>query len=302
VVALLEDRIATFLARTQNELGTELEALKLIYEQNVVTKEKTPQIGIEAESRIYKSLCDQIQHKGYADDQIQLTGSTVGTRLRNKTSDILIKVDGNDSKRIAIEIKFDASITVGAFGQGDSTSKTRDTAISQLIEARVNRDASISIFVFDSSRCADSVAKQVSGIKWIPDIGFLVIVDYDRDDFTHLHVTVDLARSMLNSEIKMGDASILEALLQRLVADIGSIKETEKLLLANHDNLKKIAKSIQKHALLVEFTQGAILRFIQHGQISQEELLDLYRGEGIRDQYRAIENDIEKLFPVLASR
>ena len=40
VVALLEDRIAAFLARTENELGTELEALKLIYEQNVVAKEK----------------------------------------------------------------------------------------------------------------------------------------------------------------------------------------------------------------------------------------------------------------------
>lgn len=63
--ALLEDRIATFLARTENELGTHLEALKLIYEQNVTAKEKTTQIGGEAENRIYSSIRDLLARRGY---------------------------------------------------------------------------------------------------------------------------------------------------------------------------------------------------------------------------------------------
>ena len=299
VVALLEDRIATFLARTENELGTELEALKLIYEQNVVAKEKTPQIGDDAENRIFQSLRDLIQRKGYENDDIQLTGATAGAIKRNKTGDIVIKVDGEESKKIAIEIKFDASVTIGEFGGGDSTTRTRDTAISQLIEAGANREASQSIIVFDKNRCAETVVKQINGIQWIPAIGFVVIIDYDRADFTHLHVTVDLARSMMKSPVKMVDALILEALLQRLVADLATIKDTQKLVQTNHENLKKIAGSVRKHALLVEFTQAAIGRFIEQGEVSQKELLELYRGEGIRDQYKSIGKEIETLFPAL---
>ena len=62
--ALLEDRIAAFLSRTENELGTQLEALKLIYERTVTAKEKSTQIGADAENRIYSSILDLLARKG----------------------------------------------------------------------------------------------------------------------------------------------------------------------------------------------------------------------------------------------
>jgi len=295
--ALLEDRIATFLARTENELGTHLEALKLIYEQNVTAKEKSTQIGLEAENRIYSSILDLLSRRGYDNDDVTLTGATTGSIKRNKTGDIVLKIDGDDAKRIAIEIKFDASISVGDFGGSDSTARTRDTAVSQLLEAGANRNAVQSIIVFDKNRSSEALNNQVNGIQWIPSVGFIAVVDYDRGDFSHLHVTIELARAMAVSPVKLVDSSILKALLQRLVADIATIKESHKLLQANHENLKKISALVQKHALLVEFAQETIQRFIVKGEISQLELLELYRGDGIRTRFKIIGEEVEELFP-----
>ena len=297
--ALLEDRIAAFLSRTENELGTQLEALKLIYEQTVTAKEKSTQIGADAENRIYGSIVDQLASKGYVNDDVTLTGATAGSIKRNKTGDIVIKVDGDDTKRIAIEVKFDASIAIGDFGGSDSTARTRDTAVSQLLEAGANRDAAQSIIVFDKYRSSDALTNQVNGIKWIPSIGFIVVVDYDRDDFSYLHVTLELARTMISSPIKMVDSPVLKVLLERLVADIDGMKEVQRLLQANHENLKKISSLIQKHALLVEFAKEAIHHFIEKGEISQLELLELYRGDSIRDRYKNISKEVEALFPSL---
>ena len=76
------DRIATFLARPENELGTKLEALKLIYEQNVVEKDKTRQIGDNPGNRIFQSLRETIQHKGYDNEDIQLSMGKLEKILR----------------------------------------------------------------------------------------------------------------------------------------------------------------------------------------------------------------------------
>ena len=82
VVALLKDRDATFLPRPENEPGTELEAPKLIDEQNVVPKKITRQIGDNPGSRIFQSLPETIQHKGYENDDIQLSMDKLEKILR----------------------------------------------------------------------------------------------------------------------------------------------------------------------------------------------------------------------------
>jgi hypothetical protein len=295
VVAMMEDRFAAFLSRTENELGTHLEALKLIYERNVVAKEKTTQSGVDAEHAVYTFLRKFAQEQGYSDG-IQETGATRGVLPRNKTGDIVITVDGEPDKTIAVEVKFDASISMGEFGSGDSLSKTRDTAISQLIESNANRGSRLAIIVFDRNRCAEALSKAVGGIKWVPDVGFVVLIDHDRGDYRLLSVAVDLGRSLLKSPVKLLDHSVLEALLERLVRDLATIHETAALVKANHENLKKIASSIKKHALLVGFTQESIKHFIAEGQVSQDRLLALYRGEGIRERFKAIASELDDDF------
>jgi uncharacterized phage-like protein YoqJ len=68
------------------------------------------------------------------------------------------------------------------------------------------------------------------------------------------------------------------------------------MIKSNHDNLKKIAASIKKHALLVEFTQKSIKHFIAQGQVSQEQLLGLYRGDDIREQFKEITGQLDEAF------
>jgi hypothetical protein len=278
VIALMEDRFAAFLSRTEGELGTQLESLKLIYERNVKAKEKTIESGIKAESEIFNEIRTYLNRVGHT-DEVQLTGSSVGSIKRNKTGDIVLTVNGEEDKKIAVEIKFDQSLALGEIEGTDSLGRPRDTALSQMLESMANRDAKLAIIVFDQNRSSEALKNYVNGISWIPAVGFVVIIDDDRMDYSNLFIAIDLARSMLLSTLRIVDQDIFESLLGRLSKDLSSIRETEKLIIANHDNLKKIATSIRKHVLLVGFTQKILKDFISVGKVSNEKLLKLYHGE-----------------------
>jgi hypothetical protein len=300
VVALMEDRIAAFLSRTENELGTHLESLKWLYARNVEAKQKTTQSGLDAEKRIYQHIEEFVKQCGWEDDLVEMTGNKTGVLKRNKTGDIQITVEGDESKRIVVEVKFDASISLGQFGQSDSLSRPRDTASSQLVEAAANRRAKVAVIVFDSNRIADGLRGQVpAGIKWMPESGLVVIVDDARQDYRNLSIALEMARSMVTSSIELRDQDVLIALLERLSADLDAILETQKLLQQNHDNLKKMAISFRKHALLVNFTKGVVREFIQSGSISREALLAFYRGDEVRQSFAALDKEVAALFPWL---
>ena len=300
VIALMEDRFAAFLNRTEGELGTQLESLKLIYERNVKAKEKTTASGTSAETEIFNEIRTYLERVGHLDDEVQMTGSTVGAIKRNKTGDIVVTVNGDSSKKIAVEIKFDQSLALGEIDGTDSLGRPRDTAISQMIESMANRDAKMAIIVFDQSRSSEGLKNSVNGISWIAGVGFVVIIDDVRMDYSNLFIAIDLARSMLQSTLKIVDQDIFESLLGRMTNDLSSILETEKLLKENHNNLKKISTSIRKHALLVGFTQRILRDFIATGQVSNQELLKLYQGGGLKEDFAAITKEVEAIFPALA--
>ena len=301
VIALMEDRFAAFLNRTEGELGTQLESLKLIYERNVKAKEKTAESGTSAETEIFNEIRTYLERVGHTDDEVQMTGSTVGAIKRNKTGDIVLTVKGDAAKKIAVEIKFDQSLALGEIEGTDSLGRPRDTAISQMIESMANRDAKLAIIVFDQNRSSEGLKNSVNGIAWVPGVGFVVIIDDVRMDYSNLFIAIDLARSMLLSTLKLVDQDIFESLLGRLSNDLSTILETEKLLKDNHANLKKVAISIRKHALLVGFTQRILKDFISTGKVSNEALLQLYHGDGLKLQFTEISNEIEAIFPTLAN-
>jgi hypothetical protein len=301
VIALMEDRFAAFLNRTEGELGTQLESLKLIYERNVKAKEKTAESGSIAEAEIFTAILEYLERVGYKEDGLQMTGSSAGVLKRNKTGDIVLTVNGDESKKIAIEVKFDQSLALGKIEETDSLGRPRDTAISQMVEAMANREAQLAIIVFDQSRSSKALKNQVNGIAWIPAVGFVVIIDDVRMDYSNLFIAIDLARSMLLSTLRVADQDIFESLLGRLTSDLSTILETEKLLQNNQENLVKIATSVRKHALLVTFTQRILRDFIATGQVSNLELLKLYRGDDIREKFAEISREVEALFPALRS-
>ncbi len=63
VFALMEDRISAFLAKTTNELGTELESLKMIFEMKKELFYKTTIKGSLAEEDIAEFLNNYFAEK-----------------------------------------------------------------------------------------------------------------------------------------------------------------------------------------------------------------------------------------------
>ena len=88
VLALRQDRLAAFMARTNNELGTELETLKMMYEMKAELFAKSTVKGAEAELHIRDYLVELVSENGYK-DEVVLTGNSTGSIPRNKTGDIL---------------------------------------------------------------------------------------------------------------------------------------------------------------------------------------------------------------------
>ncbi len=63
VLALMEDRLSAFLAKTQNELGTELESLKMIFDMKKEIFYKTTVKGVMAEDDIADFLNEYFEEK-----------------------------------------------------------------------------------------------------------------------------------------------------------------------------------------------------------------------------------------------
>ena len=195
VLALMEDRISAFLSKTTNELGTELESLKMIFEMKKELFYKSTIKGVLAEDEIADFLNHYFQEKKLKDKAF-LTGNTQGSIPRNKTGDIICEIDGNPNLKIAIECKFDKSIRLGEIENKEIFTRKTDTAWSQLIEAQANREAKISLIVFDISLIDSSILKNFENIGYIPQVGFVAIINSQKGDYTNLAIAYMLARDI----------------------------------------------------------------------------------------------------------
>lgn len=83
VLALMEDRLSSFLSRTANELGTELESLKLIFDMKKELFYRSAVKGVLAEDDIADFLSEFFDRQKIA-DRIELTGDRAGTIRRTR--------------------------------------------------------------------------------------------------------------------------------------------------------------------------------------------------------------------------
>lgn len=195
VLALMEDRLSSFLSRTANELGTELESLKLIFDMKKELFYRSAVKGVLAETEIADFLSEFLGRQKIA-DRIELTGDRARAIRRNKTGDIVCHLAGDSGKRIAIECKFDKSIRLGDIQTEDIFTKKADTAWSQLLEAQANRDSQAGIIVFDASLVDNSILVAVQDLKFLPGIGLIAIIDSQKGDYRNLAIAYMLARDI----------------------------------------------------------------------------------------------------------
>jgi hypothetical protein len=295
VLALMEDRISSFLSKTSNELGTELESLKMIFEMKKELFYKSTIKGILAEDEIAEFLNQYFADKKLK-DRAFLTGNTAGNLLKNKTGDIICEVNGTPDLKIAIECKFDKSIRLGDIESKDIFTRKSDTAWSQLIEAQANRDSKVSLIVFDISLVENSILKNFDSVGYIAGVGFIAIINSQKGDYSNLAIAYMLARDIaLNArEIEL-DKDILAMMVNRIIKDINEVLTIKSLVQNNIENNKAILKQLEKSILLMEFNQEYLKRFLSLGTLTKKDLLDFYSGDGIKERFFMIEKEINNI-------
>ncbi len=295
VLAMKEDRLAAFLAKTKNELGTELEHLKQIFEFKVDQFYESTQKGAVAEEEIAGVLQRYLAERRWK-DQVQLTGNTAGTLAKNKTGDIVCGLDGHDDRRLVIECKFDKSIKLGDIGGRDVFARRGDTAWSQLLEAQVNRDGRVSLIVFDANLMDSVLAKEVDAVSFVPGIGFIVVIDSLKGDYRPLLLAYSLARqiALAAKEVDLRD-KLLALLVKRMLQATQSALGVRKLVEQNIETSQEILRQLNQPLLLLEFTQEYLERFLENGTLTPKDLLEFYQGEEAKEKFAPLEKEIKKL-------
>lgn len=295
VLALMEDRLSAFLSKTSNELGTELESLKMIFEMKKELFYKTTIKGSLAEEDIAEFLNQYFKDKRLK-DTAYLTGNDAGNLPRNKTGDILCRVNGDSDLKISIECKFDKSIKLGDIDSKDVFTRKYDTAWSQLIESDANRASKVSIIVFDISLVDNSILKIFENVGFIHSIGFIAIIDSQKGDYSNLAIAYMLARDIaMNAKDVELDKDVLAIIVNRIIKDINQITNIKRMVEGNIENNKSILKQLEKSILLMEFNQEYLSKFLEDGTLTKKDLLDFYMGEDVKDKYKLIEKEINGL-------
>ena len=295
VLALMEDRISSFLSKTSNELGTELESLKMIFEMKKELFYKSTIKGVLAEDDIAEFLNQYFSDKRIK-DRAFLTGNTAGNLARNKTGDIICEVDGSPNLKIAIECKFDKSVRLGDIETKEIFNRKTDTAWSQLIEAQANRDSKVSIIVFDISLVDNSILKNFESVGYIPSVGFVAIINSQKGDYSNLAIAYMLARDIaLNAKEVDLDKDLLAMIVNRIIKDINEILSIRSLVVSNIENNKEILRQLEKSILLMEFNQEYMKKFLKDGKLTKKDLFDFYMGEDVKDKYRLLEKEINEI-------
>lgn len=294
-VALMEDRISSFLSRTSSELGVELESLKLIYDMQQEVFFKSAQKGLDAERSTVNHLSEFFELKSL-DDTVALTGNSAGAIDKNKTGDIVCEVNGNATKRIVIECKFDKSIKLGGFDKIDIANRRSDTIFGQLLESEVNREAKAAIIVLDVSVVDAVVLREVGNVRYYDPLGFVVLVDSQRGDFSNLNIAYMLARDMVTkSEASSFDAELLNAIVEKILADTNKNLSIKKMILSNITNNKKILETLERNFLSMEFNIKFLANFLEKGTLDKSEILEFYTSEEIRSHFKIHQNEIKAI-------
>lgn len=295
VLALMEDRFSSFLAKTSNELGTELENLKMIFDMKKEVFYKTAVKGSLVEEDVADFL-NEFFDKYKLKDSARLTGNTAGKLKRNKTGDIVCSIDGNEELKIAIECKFDKSIKLGEIENKDVFTRKTDTVWSQLIEAQANRESKVSLIVLDYSLIDNKVLNYVQNVKFIPEVGLVAIIDSQKGDFSNLGIAYMLARDIaVNAKPVEMDKNLLAILVNRVLNDLQEILKIKSLVEINIDNNKRILQQLEKSMLSTSFTHEYLSRFLNTGTLSKEDLLAFYMGEEVSDKYKLIDKEIKQI-------
>jgi uncharacterized small protein (DUF1192 family) len=248
----------------------------------------------DQEITVKDALFRYISRQGYG-DAVEITATRSEEGTTNKTGDIRAVIPhAGTHHELAIEVKFATDFKRGGI---DSKSNVKtsyrsqdDTTISQLIEARSNRNARFAIIVLDHSLNLKSTT---------PDIefshegqGIIVKIDLLAGNFSALESAYELARTLTlaSTPINM-DYSVLEFLLKDLndVLDRGKrmtgvVEQISKQVIKSHNaTMKTIGEQKALHdadlaatKISIEQTTKALKNFFKTGAFEASTGFEMY--------------------------
>lgn len=296
-LALIEDRLSAFLARTEDELGVQLESLKLLYKNREILAGTTRK-GTEAEVEYSDVLRDIIRAEKLA-DTVALTGATAEDEL-NKTGDILVTV--NDSRLpsprlIAIESKLVAGMTLGTIAKR-AVVADGDTVLSQLLEMRSNRKSDEQIIVLDDATAKDAIKSEVGSLRYFEERGFVVITDRARYNFEPLRIAYLLARRMVIERAQAEkDGKTLTVRLdavnlvvEKFLRNLDLLERVKDTLLSIRKQTFAGVKDLEQMQLAVERDREAVGKLLGNGGMTSEELFDCLEHAALGKEWAAKES------------
>jgi hypothetical protein len=300
-LALMEERLAAFLARTQDDLAMELEYLKLLWSNRELIA-GTARKGVEAEIE-YSDVLKQIILREQFSDTVLLTGATPEDEL-NKTGDILITV--NDSrlpspKLIAVESKLVGSMALGTIAKRAVVAEG-DTVLSQLLEMKANRKSDEQIIVLDASTAKDSIKDEIGMLKYFEERGFVAITDRARNNFEPLRVAFLLARRMVieRSEAELKGKVVrmrmdaVNLVIESFFRNLELLEKVRQTLLEIRKQTFSGVKDLEQMQKAVQRDQQAVNKLLGTGNITPEELFETLEHAQLATEWKAREAALKK--------
>jgi hypothetical protein len=211
----------------------------------------------------------------------------------DKTGDLLCAIEDGDDRSIVIECKFDKTISLGDPNERDWYGKNIDTALSQLLEAQVNRKSVQAIIVLDRSSINPSLLKRVDNVAYRAGYGFIVVIDMLHGDFSNLGLAYLVARDLAIADRHVDlDTNILDMLIGRVVSEINRLSDIRKLIERNIKSCEEILGRINQSMLSIEFCQTYLSKFLNDGILSKQDLLAFASGGDLKARYQLIATEL----------
>ncbi|MEP7172141.1 MAG: hypothetical protein ABI705_01500 [Aestuariivirga sp.] len=142
----------------------------------------------------------------------------------------------------------------------------------------------------------NGILNAIQNVRYIPQVGFIAIIDSQKGDYNNLAIAYMLARDIaINSHPVELDKDLLAIILNRIIRDLGEIIQIRNLVVSNIENNKKILAQLEKSMLLMEFNQKYLTRFLSDGTMSKADLLSFYSADDVKDKYKLIEKELKEL-------
>ena len=286
ILAAKKGQISHFLTETEGHLGKHLGSLKALYELRELKFNETASKGFSAEVTILQFLKEMAVELNFTNDEIVDTTTIAGEiEGKNKTGDILIRVDGKEELKIGIEVKIDQSIALGDLSNRNPLAKN-DTALSQLIETSANRKSKLNIIVFDEDKADNSIKNYCKqGIAYIPNIGFVTIISLLRNENKNLSIAYILARELLKSksDLRNLNQNLLSKMFDQLIKILSDYKRIENEVDKIQSSSENILNICEETKLLIDHSCSYLKNYLEKGHISEKELWDYINPQKVKN-------------------